>query len=204
MDPDLLTYVCLNKLPKKHRSKNPATVSAQVIHDWVMQRKKNRLGAEDGDGLKKLKAVRIDLSGEEGERSVQQAFIEIGKIRKEYNLQIGEEEIIKNQMFELKPVSTRVVLKGILKQSNKRAKRARKKLNKFHDLLMEFLETFKEARAFGMATQPAKAPKPQPNPKNPKNLRTRKTLGTRNSQKGIKRGFPRGRGYVYTVGKNIS
>ena len=147
-----------------------------MTHDWVMTRQKKRLGAEDGDGLKNLKTVRIDLSGEGGERSVQQAFIEIGKIRKEYGLQISEEEIIKNQMFELKPVSTRMVLKGILKQNNKRAKRARRKLKKFHDLLMEFLETFKEARAFGMVAKkeppkPPPNPRPPPNPKNPRNPR---------------------------------
>ena len=79
-----------------------------------MTREKNRLGAEDGTGLKKLKAVRIDLGGEGGMRSVQSAFIEIGEIREEYNLQIKEEEVIKNQMYELKPVSTRMVIKNIL------------------------------------------------------------------------------------------
>ena len=212
MDPDLVEYVCRRALPKAYRSNDPATVSAKVIHDWVMTRGKNRLGAEDGMGLKKLKAIRIDLGGENGTRSVQMAFIEIRKIRKEYNLQIKEEEIIKNQMYELKPISTRNVIKGILNQGNKRAKRARSKLNKFHDLLMEFFKTFEEARAFGMVAEP-KAPR---DPKNPKNPKTPKPTGDPKNPKDPKKGKggngdkdnpqkgPKGKGRcVYCGGKHF-
>ena len=79
---------------------------------------------------------------------------------KEYSLQIKEEEIIKGLLYDVKPVSTRNVIRNILKQDNKRASRARRKLDKFHDLLMEFLKTFNEARAFGMVTKEApKTPK---------------------------------------------
>ena len=209
MDPDLLEYVCRRALPKKYRSKNPATVSAQVIHDWVMTRKSNRLGAEDGNGLKKLKATRIDLSGENGVRSVQTAFIEIGKIRKEYNLQIKEEEIIKNLMYELKPVSTRAVIRDILKQGNKRSTKARKRLAKFHDLLMEFLKTFNEARAFGMVvTKEAKPgpkgpPKPPQNPRNPRNP-TDSSKGKEEGKDGmnVQQGPKRGN-YIYCGGRHF-
>ena len=131
MDPDLLGYVCQKAIPKKYRNKDPSKVRAQVIHDWVMTRETNRLGAEDGDGLKKLKAVKIDLGGEGGVRSVQMAFIEIEKIRTEYKLQIKEEEIIKNLQYAIKPVSTRDVIRNILKQGTKRASRARRRLHKF-------------------------------------------------------------------------
>lgn len=123
MDPDLVEYVCRRALPKKHRSNDLETVNTQVMHNWVMTREENRLGVEDELGLKKLKTVRIDLEGESGTRSVQTAFIEIEKIRKEYHPQIKKEEITKNQMYEFKPISTRNIIKGILKQGNKRAKR---------------------------------------------------------------------------------
>lgn len=52
--------------------------------------------------------MRIDLRGEKGMRSVQMAFIEIRKIRKELKLKIKEEEIIKSQLYELKPVAAKL------------------------------------------------------------------------------------------------
>ena len=171
VDPDLLEYICRKGLKKRYRSKNPATVPAARIHKWVMRKKRNRLGAEDGEGLKKLKAVRIDLSGEGGVRSVQTAFIEIRKIRKEHKIQLKEEEIIKNLGYELKPLSTRTVIKNILKQDNRQSNKARKRLDKYHDLLMQFAKTFQEASELGLV-----APKEQkPNPKNSKNPRNPKT-----------------------------
>ena len=134
---------------KKHRSKNPATVKASLIHQWVMKRKTNRLGAENEAGLKKLRAVRIDLSGDKGTRSVQMTFIEIRKLRKEYKLRIKAEEIIINLIYELKPMATRQVIKNIMKKDNKDSFKARTSLDKFHDLVMQFVETFQEAREFG-------------------------------------------------------
>ena len=87
-----------------------------------------------------------------------------------------------------------------------------KKLHKFHDLLMEFLRTFNEARAFGMVAAkeaPNKDPKNPKNPKKPKPPRNPK--GPKGSEKppdpdedagnpGGKKRVPKGNGTCLNCG----
>ena len=81
------------------------------------------------------------------------AFIEIRKLRKEDKLRIKAEEIIKNLIYELKTM----VIKNIMKKDNKDSFKARTRLDKFHDLVIQFAETFQEARELGLSA--AKEPK---------------------------------------------
>ena len=67
VDPDLLMYICTRGLKRRYRTKDPSQVSAARVHVWVMKRKKNVLGLEDEEDLKKLKALlRLNITGENG------------------------------------------------------------------------------------------------------------------------------------------
>ena len=56
---------------------------------------KQILATEDPEGIKKLRALKIVLTGEEGVRNVQRAFIELDDVRRKYRLLTAENEIIK-------------------------------------------------------------------------------------------------------------
>ena len=156
-----MVYVCRKGLSKKHRTKRVADVSAAAVHKWVMRKPRSRLGAESGEGLKRLKAIKVDLGGDGGVRSVQSMFIEATKIREQFGLEISENEIIKGLVHEIKPPSAGKVVRDMLKKDTREARRARKRLEHFHDLLMEMAVTFKEAGELGMG-----APKPAGNDQN--------------------------------------
>ena len=62
--PSLLMYICKYELKRKYRTSNPAKVRASKVHDWVMKQGKLPLETEDAEGIKKLKAVKIQLTGD--------------------------------------------------------------------------------------------------------------------------------------------
>ena len=70
IDPDLLIYICKHELPAKFRTKRPERVSARAIHDWVMQEQKSDIGAEDDEGIKKLRNLKLSLNGGDAIRQV--------------------------------------------------------------------------------------------------------------------------------------
>lgn len=96
IDPDLLLYICQYELAKKHRTNNPAKVSALTVHRWVMMKhKKGKLEMGDSEGIKRLKSLKLALNGHAGVRGVQNLFIQIDKTRKHFRLKTSEKPIIK-------------------------------------------------------------------------------------------------------------
>ena len=172
IDPDLLMYICTRGLKKRYRTKDPTRVSAARVHDWVMKRKKNVLGLEDEDGLKKLKALRLNITGENGVRSVQTTFIEVDKIRTQYRLKKKQEYIVKELVREMMPLEIRKAVRGLLGQDTKKAKKANKKITHLHDLIMKIAVKTEEAAALGLtATKEKKGP-----PKPPKREREQEKI----------------------------
>ena len=61
--PSLLVYICKNSIEEDERHDDPALVSAMAVHEWVMKVPEKPFGADSEEGLKRLKAVKIDLGG---------------------------------------------------------------------------------------------------------------------------------------------
>jgi hypothetical protein len=94
IDPYLLTYICVHALEPEDQTEIPENVSAVAVHDWVMKKKVGVLGAEDNDGLAKLKNLKIVVDGTAGVRNVQGMIIEIDKIKEKHQLQTKDKKII--------------------------------------------------------------------------------------------------------------
>ena len=99
----MLVYVCKNLVAENERRDDPADVSIMAVHEWMMQEKQKKLGTDNEIGLKKIKEVKIDLACERPVRSVQRAFVEIEKVRKQYRLKVKEGEIIKDLKNRIEP-----------------------------------------------------------------------------------------------------
>ena len=80
MKPALLTYVCKYLLSKKDRSDDPSTVNYLIIHRWAMKKSDAVLAAEDNEGIKQIRAIKLALSGPTGVRNVQRAFMKLTEI----------------------------------------------------------------------------------------------------------------------------
>ena len=148
--PGLLAYICKHLLKKKHRTSKPEKVKAIVIHRWVMKRHRTALDAENNEGIKEVKNIKITLTGEAGVRSVQRAFIQLDEIKTKYRLRTNESEIIKWVTYNIEPKTARVTVQNYLKQSGRKAKRACRKLDCFHDLVMDIAQQFAKAFELGI------------------------------------------------------
>ena len=95
-------------------------------------------------------------------------FIELAEIRRKHRLLTAESEIIKWLTYNIQPAESRVSVQNYLKQSESRAKKASRKLDRFHDLVMDMAMQFAKAHQLGM--RPKARPKGggDPNPKNSK------------------------------------
>lgn len=60
-----------------------------LAHNWAMKKASTEMDADDEEGIKALKTLRCNLTGEQGVKNVQYLFIRIHKIRKRYRLRIG-------------------------------------------------------------------------------------------------------------------
>ena len=74
IDADLLVYICNYELADRYKTKDTAKVSALAVHQWVMQQTPDDLAMEDDEGIRKLKSLKVELTGEGGVRSVQNLF----------------------------------------------------------------------------------------------------------------------------------
>ena len=95
---------------------------------------------------------------------MQTTFIEIAKIRTQYRLKKKKEYIIKELVREIQPLEMRKVVRGLLAQNGRTAKKANKKITHFHDLVMKLAVKAEEAAALGLTTsktkkEPTKPPK---------------------------------------------
>ena len=168
IDPDLLLYICEHCLENK--TSRPERADAMEVHRWVMGIKVSLFGADNDEGLEKLKKLSVTIDGTSGVRNVQTLFIEIRKIRKLYQMGTKPSEIIKWISYNIDPIEVRKVVKGIMSQGNKRARRISKRLNNFHDLLMGIAKVFAESAelGFGHKRKPQKKPTKEPKPRNTK------------------------------------
>ena len=116
IDPDLLIYVCKHELPVEFRTKRPERVSARTINDWVMQERKNDIGAEDDEGIKKLRNLKLSLNGGDTIRQVQQLFINVRKIRRLYRLRTNQKQIIRWILKNVTPEPIKWTIQNILQQ----------------------------------------------------------------------------------------
>ena len=89
--PALLAYICKHMIPIQYRTSSPEDVPALVIHRWVMAQTESSLET-DNEAIKQIKAIKIDLAGENGVRNVQRAFIKLHDIRRKYRLKLMEKE----------------------------------------------------------------------------------------------------------------
>ena len=94
IEPDLLLYICMHELPREARTNRPEDVDALAVHEWVMKEEAVGLGAENGEGLSKLRTLKCDIGSCQGVREVQQMFIKIRRIRKLYRLKTKQRQII--------------------------------------------------------------------------------------------------------------
>lgn len=134
--PALLTYICKYLLPPRYRTDRPETVSALVLHRWVMQKPEGAIAAETNEGVDKIQHLKLVLNGSKGVRNVQQTFMELGEIRRKYRLSTAEKQIVKWLVLNIEPEKTKSVVENYLKQNDKEAKRASKTIDAFHDLIM--------------------------------------------------------------------
>ena len=150
--PSLLLYICKYELKKEDRSKNPANVKVLTIYNWVqvMQESSSPLDAEDDEGVKKLRAIKISLSGDNAVRSVQTAFIKIDEIIQHHHLETNEKDIIKWMTWNLGPEKPKRTVENYLRKNNKKARRAGKKLKKFRAYVRKLAERFQDAYDLGI------------------------------------------------------
>lgn len=140
--PSLLMYICKYELKRKDRADDPALVKAIKVHQWVMKEDKLPLATEDPEGIKKLRAIKIALTGDGAIPNVQTAFIDIDEIIRHHRLNTSEQEIIKWLTYNLGPEQVKRTVQNFLRKSTKTAKRASKKLRKFHRLLRRVAKQF--------------------------------------------------------------
>ena len=151
--PSLLAYICKHLLAEEKRTDNPENVRAIVIHRWVMKRTAEAfLSAEINEGMKKVKALKLELSGEQGVKNVQRAFINLTEIREKYRLKTKEKEIVRVMAYNIKPDESRMTVQNYLKMESEDAIQAGLKVAKFHDLLMDMVMTFEKAHGLGLKT----------------------------------------------------
>ena len=158
VEPNLLVYICKYELDEEYQTDDPAKVSALAIHRWVMACEKGELEMEDSEGIKKLKGLKLEITGEGGVRGVQTLFMTVDKTRKHYRLNTTEEQIIKWLTWNIQPTKVRDNVKSYLGQASKKAKRAGKRLREFHALLMSIAKTFQASYELGLETKPRKKP----------------------------------------------
>ena len=106
--------------------------------------------------MKKLKALKVELSGDQGVKNVQRAFINLTEIREKFRLKTQEKVIIRLMAYNIKPEASRITVQNYLKMDTEEAQKAGREVNKFHDLLMEMAVTFERAHELGLkASKPA-------------------------------------------------
>ena len=150
IDPDSLMYVCNHELPRKYRTKRPERVSARAVHDWVMRERQNDLGAEDDEGIKKLRNLKLSLNGGDAIRQVQQLFINVRKIRRLYRLRTTQKQIIRWILKNITPEPIKWTIQNILQQDTVKGQRASRKLSAFHRLVMSVAKTFHRSISLGL------------------------------------------------------
>ena len=155
--PSLLTYICKHLLAEEKRTDKPEEVRAIVIHRWVMKRTAEALSAEANEGMTKVKALKLELTGEQGVKNVQRAFINLTEIRDKYRLKTKEKEIIRLLAYNIKPDESRMTVQNYLKAESEEATQAGLKISKFHDLLMDMAITFEKAHELGLKAKPPKS-----------------------------------------------
>ena len=83
-------------------------------------------------------------------RNVQQAFIQIDEVIRHHRLNVHEREVIKWLTFGLGPDNVKRTVQNYLRKNDKKAKKAAKKLSKFHRLLRKFAKQFQNALDLGL------------------------------------------------------
>ena len=156
VEPNLLMYICKYELDEEYQTSDPAKVSALAIHRWVMACERGELEMEDSEGVKKLKNLKLELTGEGGVRSVQTLFMTVDKTRTHYRLNTAEKEIIKWLTWNINPKRVRENVKAYLGQDSQKARRAGRKLKHFHALLMGIAKTFQASHELGMEAKAKK------------------------------------------------
>ena len=79
-------------------------MDALAVHEWVMEKAELPIATEDAEeGIAKLKAIRITLTGEHAIRNVQNAFIKIDEIIRHHRLDTSESEMIKWLRWKIGP-----------------------------------------------------------------------------------------------------
>lgn len=68
-----------------------------------MRRTKRTIAAENNKGIKEVKAIKIALTGKDGVRNVQKAFMDLAEVRRKYRLGTNEKEIIKWLTWNITP-----------------------------------------------------------------------------------------------------
>ena len=143
--PGLLEYVCRRMLKPKYQSKDPDEVPAIVVHRWVMGVKEKVIDIEDNEGVKQLKNIAIALTGDQGVRNVQQAFIKVDELQSEFRLKIKEDQIVKWLSYKIKPEVAKITVGNYMKQDKQEARNASKTITGFHNLLMGIALQFESA-----------------------------------------------------------
>ena len=150
-----------------------------------MRRTKRTIAAENNKGIKEIKALKIVLTGQDGVKNVQKAFMDLAEIRRKYRLGTSEKEIIKWLAWNITPERARLTVQNHLKEEGEEARKAGREIKMFHDLVMGMAEQFEGAYRLGMGER-TKTRKP----KNPKNKgenkhrdRSQRSGGGRDSNK---------------------
>ena len=162
MRPSLLAYVCKHLLAPKYQTDNPESVGALVVHRWAMRRTKRTVAAENNKGIKEIKALKISLTGKDGVKNVQKAFMDLAEIRRKYRLATSEKEIIKWLTWNVTPERARLTVQNYLKEEGEDARKAGRQVKEYHDLIMGMAEQFEGAYRLGMGEK-ARKPKSQRN-----------------------------------------
>ena len=143
-------YICRFELPRNQRHKRPELVDARHIHDWVMRKRRNDLGAEDEEGIRKFRELKCNLGDADAVRSVQRMFIEVRRLRKLYRMKTKEKTIIGWLLRNIEPKPVKQTVYGILQQRTHTGIRASKRLSSFHKLLMDIARTFAKSLQLGL------------------------------------------------------
>ena len=154
IDPDLLWYACKYELPRKFRTSNPAKADALAVHNWVLTKNSSEMDADDEEGIKAIKALKCNLTGENGVKNVQELFIQVRRTRKRYRLRVSSKQIIYWLTSNISPPKVKRTIINIQKQEGRRGQKASKDLSYFHKILRRVARRFKVSHDLGLEEKP--------------------------------------------------
>ena len=113
------------------------------------------MSSVDPTGITRLKEVKINITGRNGVRNVQNGFIKIEEIIRHHRLNVKDSQIIKWITDGLGPEQVKTNVSNYLLKDSKDAQKVKKSLKKYHKKLRKLAKQFADAYELGMQEKAA-------------------------------------------------